>query len=632
MTPAEQRPATYVPTDGERKTIREVLSSFDEMRKVRERPLKLLGDRTMKRYWDEQEKRAVAYCPLKDIDSEDWKSNVVLGLTRNAILNQMGKTGLRVPECRIQSLSRLGFVDDERSRIWQNAYRWSLRRENADYLQQYVSLGLYVRGNACLYEGFEDTETELEMVDSWDESTGEVRTSKGKVTHWGPRRRIVPLDEIYYPNVYLNNLKEQSEVIWSRIEDYESLRPEFGKYANWKHVRPGTWSLAYVNDPFFRPRENLRRDNQVHVLRRYGNPHRGGKDRMTVMVGGVPLYDKPLPFNHKRPPFSWTLNEPFSDSFMLGCGVPFKMLDQQDMADGVMNSAMDKNLLAMNRPVMTDDPDVRISNMVRTGDIMRFTPGSKWEIAPLEGVTSSEFNFLQLVVQQAKEFSGAFGGGNAMTANGGKVTARQAVMLEDEVKRGLSVSMTNLENLERDLCVMRLSNLRQHLPGSGRTVLADESDLSEGRKGRFVMFLAKDMREALRMEAEEGRLSAVEVAGEKAGQPTEAVALSPEWFDYGDELEASCQAESAYSRNSTLELALSDERLAMLVNIKAVVPELDVAELLKDNMRKHGEDSEKYLSAPQASPVPPAGAMPTPEMAAQLGQGKMGAGQLIGTS
>lgn len=625
--------ATFAPTKKEVETIKYVLNAFDVCKKAREKTYPLLGGRTPKEYWDTQEKRFVAYTPPKDVTDDDWQANITMGLTRNAVLQQISKTGMRVPECRIQDWTKEGFTDSERSRIWQNAYRWSLRRENADWIQQFISLGNYVRGNACIYEGFEDREIEVDIVTDTDFETGEVKTEKQKLKRWGPRRQIVPLDEIYFPNFFKRDLKTQSFVIWARVEDYDSLKAEYQGFKNWKKVKPGIWNVPAINDPFFKPRTLLGK-KQVFVMRLYGNPWEGGEDRMCILANGVPLVDDVIPFNHKRPPFAWTLNEPFSDSFMLGCGVPFKMMDQQDAADAGMNMAIDKNTLSMQKPVMTDDPDARIDNFIYPGAVMKFTKGSQWQTAPIEGVQQGEFNFLQMVIGQAKEFSGAFGGAGAASARGGKVTARQAVMMEDEVKRQLALSMTNLEMLERDVCVLRMHNFKQFAPGADQRIEATEAALGNGKKGRFVMFLVKSVKEAIKMESVDHELSQMELAGQESGIPTEAIAVAPEWFDQTDRLEAECVAESTYLRNSTLEQAVADDRMKLMIGLKQVVPSLNVEEIVRSNMDKHGEDTKKFLSAQpppqpeqgQPGQPPPGGPGITPQIA-----GNRGLAQIMGT-
>ena len=597
---------TWVPTLKEVKTMKHVLSKFDYCLKLRNKKYPILGDRTPAMYWTESEKRFTCFAPPKDITEEDWQANVVMGLTRNAVLSQVSKTGLKVPMAHVQDWTKNGFMDTERSRIWQNVYKWSLRREDADTMQQFVALGNYVRGNACLYEGFEDRETEVEIVEETDFETGEVKTKKEKISAWGPRRQVVPLTEVYYPNFFKNNLKTQSYVVWARSEDYDSLKAECEGYKNWKKVKPSIWNVPAIDDPFFKPR-TLLGSKHVFVIRYYGNPHEGGEDRFILLANGVPLIDQPLPFNHKRPPFAWALNEPFTDAFMLGCSVPFKMMDQQDSSDSLMNMGLDKNALSMQKPVMTDDPDVRVDNFLTPGAIMKFSKGSTYQMAPIEGVTSGEFNFMNMVVNQAKEFSGAYGGAASATSKGGKITARQAMMQEEEVKRQLGISMKNLEAQERDICILRLQNLKQFLPGSGKRIEAQDAALSTdfhgGKRGRFVAILAKNAADAQKME-NDAELSMLEIAGQKQGIPTEAVAITPDWFDETDRLEASVISDSSYQDNTTLEQAVADQRMQMLIQMKQFVPSINVEEILRENMETHGEDTSKFLSAQPPAPPP----------------------------
>jgi hypothetical protein len=223
----------------------------------------------------------------------------------------------------------------------------------------------------------------------------------------------------------------------------------------------------------------------------------------------------------------------------------------------------------------------------------------------------------------------------AATAKGGRVTARQAIMLEEEVKSQVGISMSNLEHLERDICILRLHNLRQTLSGSGETLTVDDVDLEGGRRGRFVMYLAESMSDAIRMESEEGKLSTIERAGEDAGIQTEAVAVAPDWLELDDRLEAECVPESSYQRNSTLEQAVADERLMMFANMKPIVPSINMEELVRANMDRHGEDTSRFMSeqAAQQMPMVPGQEMQSPELASQIGALQMNksAGKMTGT-
>lgn len=587
----------FVPTPAQEALIKLVFEDLKDMQKARDRKYRLLGDRSPQRYWDEQEKRFTTYIPPKDVTEDDWQANVVMGLTRNAVLSQVSKTGMRVPEVHFKTFGEDGYVDDVRSRIYDNAYKWANVRINADLIQQYVSIGTFVRGNSCVYLGFEEKQIDVELVTDVDER-GKAVTKKQVEERWGPTRQIVPLNEILFPNYFANDIQEQPKVIWKQTVPYATAKAEFGHLPNWKYVVPGKYTVGVVNDPFFYSRSQLH-GKHVDIVRHYGNPWAGGDDRLIVMVQNVPMYDMPLPFNHKRLPFAWGKNSLFTDKFMLGMGVPFMMMDAQDIADANWNMALDKNTLSMQKPIMTDDPDPTVRTYLSPGAIMQFTRGSTWQTAPIEGVTSGEFNLLQESMRQAKEFSTAFGGAMSQTARGGKITAKQAAMIEEETKRLLGIPMSNLESLERDAAIQIINNFIQFATGSGRSIDIGDAKIHDGRRGRFVAFFSESLKKAQALETDALRtLSAIELAGEQAGQPTEAVAIAPDWFDLCDRIEASAIGESAYNASKSLEQAMASEDYAML----RPDPLIDGEELLRITLKKKGLDPDKLITkqAPQA--------------------------------
>lgn len=603
MAAEEYRKQTppFKPTRKDQRLLRSIYQDKADFDEVRNKQYTLLGSRTPQQYWTEQEKRFVSFAPPKDLTEDDWQANIVMGITRNAVLAQVSKTGTRVPECRINCYSKDGFIDTERSRIYQNSYRWSLRREGADKLQQYISLGNYIRGNVAVYEGFENKTIKVDIITDYDPDKDEVETEEKEERRWGPKRQVVPLQELYYPSMFVNDIQDQHTVIWEQFVDYEVLEAEYGHLPRWKYVPKGNYMADTGQGSFFQSKFQMGR-NMVHVLRRYGNVWKGGKDRHEVVAGGIPLVDMPLPFNHKKLPFAWGKNNPFTDKFMLGMGVPYMAMDHQDIADAISNSLLDKNTLHTLRPIMTDDPDPSARTYLSPGGLLQFTKGSTYMPAPLEGVSSSEMQMMMTAIQQAKEFSGAYGGGTSASPQGGSVTARQAVMHEEETKRLLGISMTNLEYVERDIATMRLPNLMQFAPGADMKIEASDVQLHNGAKGRFIAYFTKTLKEAVDLEAVDYKLSQAEIAGFDAGVPTEAVAISPDWFDMNDRIEAECVPESSYNQSKALEAAMANEDYVML----QPNPLINQEELLRDLLKTKNKDPEKLMmkASSQLPPMP----------------------------
>jgi len=605
---------TWIPSDKDLKTLRMVFEDFEDCKKAREKKYRLLGDRTPQNYWDECEKRFVSYVPAKDVTEQDWQANLVMGITRNAVLKQVANAGGRVPEVRHQTFTKDGFYDDMRTKINQNLYRWSLRREHADQLQQYTSLGNYVRGNACIYEGFEDDTQEVEIITDTDQETGEVKTKTQEVRKWGPKRQIVPVDELYFKNYFLNDVQEQPVLIWRQILSKEAAKAQFGGMKNFEYVKFGAYTITSSEETFFRSTAQLT-GKQCEVLRVYypirGSGHK--RDRHILVVGGVILLDIPLPFNHKKYPFAWCKNEPFSDMFMLGMSIPFKVMQEQDTADGLLNMGLDREQLALLSPTITDDPDPNVRTYLSPGDIIQVAKGAMYQPYPLQGTPGSSFNMLQQIMSLAQANAGG-GGASAATPRGGKVQARQAVMMEEEAKRLLGISMTNLEGLERDLFVLRMPNIYQFAPGSDMTVDVQEADLSTGGKGRFVATFAKNAGAAEKMKPD---LDMVEEIGEMLNQPTEAVAIKPNWFDFADRMEAEAVPESTYLKNKSIEQAQEMEDNMAYAKIPQFADQLNWSEMLKKSLKIRGLDEKKMIKPP----APPPGPMGTPGQPGQQGQG-----------
>lgn len=608
---AQQKQAfpQYAPKGRELDVKKRTEKDFEEMLKVRRRRYRQLGDRTPQQYWNESEKRFLSYAPPKDITEEDWNANFVMALTRNAVMSQVAKVGSKIPEARFRAVMRDGITEDVDSLLLQNYYRYANRRERADQLQVFNALGAFVRGNSCWFEGWEDFEGTAKIISDIDFETGDVKFKEEKVRRFGPKRTLVPVHEIFYKNIYCNDLRANPKVVRRVIMTKDQFKTLFGKNRNYKYVRPGMPLSANAGEePFFKPSTNLGTD-LIEVRYEFNSVLQGGVDEYVVWANGVILIDTPMPFNHKLVPLAWCITEPMMDEFLIGLSTPFKVMAQQDSGDGFWNAILDRETLYVNRPIMTtaDDPDLKTylaPNAVipfpsKNGDGTQPTI----QAYPIEGVTSSDLALFERIVQQGKEDSGAYGGATASTPRGGKIAARQAQMMEEEAKRLLGTPMSALEGQERDLAAMRAMNMVQFTKGHGDRIDIEEALLSDGRRGRMVVHFPPMNSQGA--ESVKPTLDAEELAGEKSGEPTEAIAVPSDWYDMVDRVEAMTETASSYASSRAVESQVFNEKMMTHAKIPELSKLTDWAEVNRESWKKDGYDPEKFTAktTPQQTPI-----------------------------
>jgi hypothetical protein len=588
----------YVPTGKELEVKIRVEADFEEMLKVRRRPYRQLGGRTLQQYWNESEKRFLSYPPPRELTEEEWQANFVMGLTRNAVLSNVGKVGSRIPEAKFRAVMKDGISDTDDSLLLRNYYRYSIRRERADRLQVFNSLGAFTRGNSAWFEGWEDFEGEVDLIIDVDFETGEVKTDKKTMKRFGPKRRTVPVNEIFYKNIYCNDLRDNDKVTWRQVITLADFKKEFGKYKNAKYVVPGN-PVGTPEDRFFKPSANLGQD-LVEVRREYNSVLSGGIDQVVYWANGVVLSYTVLPFNHKMIPIAWCITEPMDDEFLIGLSVPFKVLAHQDSGDGFWNTMLDRQTLFANRPILTtaDDPDMTthaspnaiVSFPSRNGD------GTTPTIMPMpiEGISNSDLALFERIVQMGKEDSGSYGGATAASPEGGKVTARQAQMMQEEAKRLLGIPMGAIEFQERDLAALRAMNFIQFTRGSEERIEIEDALLRDGRRGRVIVhFPNKPSSEATALKP---TLDDEEMSGEKSGEPTEAMAVPTDWYDMVDRVEAAVETDSSYMTSKALDSALFDQKVMTAAMVPQIAERSDWDAVNREFWKKDGLDPDKFTA------------------------------------
>jgi hypothetical protein len=320
--------------------------------------------------------------------------------------------------------------------------------------------------------------------------------------------------------------------------------------------------------------------DRVEILRYYcrrNNTH-------IVLCNGVLMYSGPIPFKDGKYPFAKTVNEPFGNDFFWGQGMPGKYMGEQDLINSFINMMAQKTTNSLLPTGLSSDLDDLIEdNVIEIGKIRQVSDVNKWQWWEAPAVNGGEFNMFQTVLNLAKD-SANVGAGDLTTAGGGKVTARQVLLKQQELVSKLSFNTNYLEDLEVDRTKLRLSHILQFyaIPRiervttttgkeleelAYRDIKLSNVELSDGRKGnKIVKIIGSEHTNPDTNQQIADNLSTIELMGEEQGIPTEALAISADIFQ---DFETNVQVikNSSFERNQALEQASRNEfvqaRMAM---------------------------------------------------------------------
>jgi hypothetical protein len=557
---------TYSPDDQEQKDIQEALSAYVTSRNVMQRNYEYFNGRNLFECIDDWTKRWNGYIPPLNplIDQTSW--NIFYNFTRNAIISYLAHVALKPPEAKIIAINKKSKLPSKKfAEALTDLNQYSLNEENGDARFMEAALEAAVKGTAVVYEGYMKNFQTEKVPTVWDAETGKITyKEKDKIIFDNCYQTVVPLEDFYITNAFQADVQKQPKIIWRRLTTYFEAQNEFSHYKNWKYVRPGNYTLAMEMQTFYRQAQltDLPMD-RVEILRYYcrrTNSH-------IVLCNGVVMYSGPIPFKDGKYPFAKTVNEPFGNDFFWGQGMPGKYMGEQDLINSFINMMAQKTTNSLLPTGLSSDLDDLIEDdVIEIGKIRQVSDVNKWTWWEAPAVNSGEFNMFQTVLGLAKDTA------NVMPATPGNVTARQILLQQQQLTDKIAYNINFLEDLEVDRTKLRTSHILQfyaiprieRITGKGgkemkdlvyRDIHVSNTTLSDGRKGtKLIKIIGGEHKNPDTKQKLADNLSAMEVAGEEQGIPTEALAISADIFQDFD-VNVQVVRDSSLKRNQALDQA-----------------------------------------------------------------------------
>jgi hypothetical protein len=560
----------YSPDDDERDAIQEVLKTLERGRNILNRSYDYFNGRSLFEVIDDWTKRWNGYIPPQNPLLDQTQSQIFVNFTRNAVIAYLSKVAMSPVKAKIAAVNKKsGLPDRAFADALSDLNDYSLNEENgpAKFLQAGIECA--VKGTVVVYEGYMKNSQKVKVPIDFDAMTGKAKYKEEERTIYDNcYQEVIPLEDFYILNPFQADVQKQPKVIWKQITSYSEVEMEFSHYPDWKYVKPGQYVTGAEPTTFYREvLLTALEDDQCEVLKYYCRY----KNRHVIMVNGVILYDGPIPFKDGMYPFAKAINEPFGIDFFWGNGHPGRYMGEQDLINTFVNLMADKTINSLIPTGLSSDlDDLAEDDVIQIGKIRKVGDVRNWQWWEAPEVGGGEFNFFQSVLQLARE-SASTQAGDTATSKGGKETARQVLLRQQEVMQKLSFNMNFLEDLERDRTKLRLNHILQFysipkmekITGKVgqlqtmvyRDVHLSNAKLSDGQQGSKVIklvgkeYLNPDKREQLADE-----LSLTEAQGEIDGQNVEALAVVVDTF-YDYNLEVQVVRYSSWEKNQALDQA-----------------------------------------------------------------------------
>lgn len=607
----------YQPTDEEIEARNRVLKDFITGRNVLQKSYNQFNGRTLMEAIDDWTKRWNGYIPPTSMLLDDYQSRIFLNFTRNQTVSYLSKVAMQRPRAKIKAVNKNTSMADQRmSDILEDLNKYSSDEENGEARFMDNSLEVTIKGTVVVYEGYRKEHQKMDVPVSYDAETGKlVSKNEDRVIFDNCFQRLVPLEDFYIANPYEPNVQKQPFVIERVITtDYEA-KGQYGKHANWKYVKPGSYTVAEEPTTFYR--NKLITDlqpNQVEILRYFNKK----KNLHIVLVNGVVLYNSAIPFKDGNYPYAKGIFEPFEVPFFWGMGFPNKIMGEQDLMNTFINMMADKTFGSLLPYGLSSDLDDLIEDdVLQPNKIRKVGDINKWKFETLPGVNAGEQSMFQTVINLARENSGdVSGGGSAMTPRGGKITARQALLKQQESMQKLGFSMNFLEDLECDRTKLRINHIIQFysipkvekITGHNgkeidqlmyRDVRLDEVKLSSmppynGKTGtRVIKLVGDEVSDPNEMQKLKDDMALTEAMGEETNSPTEVLAIKVDsFYDYNFSVQV--VKNSSYEQNQALEQAQRHEYAQWRLEVQQMGYPVNMKELISWVDESHNIDTDRF--------------------------------------
>ena len=463
----------YEPSKKATEVVSRVIKRYDDMRTWRNDPRRCFDGRTLESYVNDNVDAWNGIVP-DDIRStkDEWQSLIVDNKTRGKIK--------AVVALVVASRPYLGIIGEEQKwnkdapmikRIYDDTYK----AEYGSYKLYLQALSALIKGTVIVEELFEKQSKKVKEITGVNLDTGKVSFSEKKVTDKGfCRSKIVPILN-FYPNENYAEIKEDCIVVENLSMD--RFANKYGSYENAEYVKAGV-SLHDVERMVYKTIEPDP-TKLVQTIKYYNEI----LDEFIILANGIWINAQdgesicPIPYNHKRLPFTKMVHELADEEEFYGKAFPDLMAGEQETINAILRMMIDQEVLSIHKPIVLGEGTEMESYQLYPGKTYK-TTGDVTQIKELglTGASQSSFSLINFLEQRADVNTSV---DTAAQGVGGTTrrTAREVIVLDENAKRMSGTFQKHLYKLLFDRAELRVPNIQQfYIMPIGKTELKDRDD------------------------------------------------------------------------------------------------------------------------------------------------------------
>lgn len=451
----------YTPSKKETEVINRVYTRFKRMQEERDKVRREFDGLTLTQYVNNSMDayNGIVSDALK-ATKEDWQSIIWDHKTRGKVKTTIAMiVGMRP----FMSIIGKNQASHDYASDMLEVYEDSWKNENGAYKLYLQALSACNKGTVIVEEVYQEEKVKRKEIISVDQQTGKVKFTEKEVIKDGygcVKANIVPLLN-FYPNENSAEIEHDCCTIGIFTED--KFKNKYRKYPNAEYVKPGVFvSGQSQDDILYKSIATVDKSKLIEVIRYYNED----LDEFVILANGFWINPQdgdevsPLPFDHKKLPFTKTVFELADEDCFYGKSLPDLMHGEQDADNALQRLMLDQEILKGNRPILLgmgidiDSYQLYPGRPVKmTGDV------NQMKEMDLQGASQSGFQFLQLLKTNSDVNTSI--DPTAQGVHSGRKTARETVILDENSKRNSGPFQLHIYKLLFDRAKLRVENIKQ---------------------------------------------------------------------------------------------------------------------------------------------------------------------------
>jgi len=389
----------YHPSEEVRQFIFKVYEKYIKWNALKNQNYKQFGGTTLNSYLDDARKKFWGYIPLSyDTDTPQF----FFPETRNQIIKMLSKIANLKSKPSFEGVEGFDII---KATVLRDFFQYWSRKANRKLDNFWQYLYNIINGTVIVFTAYNSREREVKRVTLHDPHTGKTEYKKEMIDESDVKETIVNLEDFFIPKLWEPNVQEQEECIWRTLMKFSDFKNAFEGYDLVDTVVPGTqFADMSIFSQFLS--YDVRGQDFVEVIKYFNVP----KDQYAIIANGVllnPIVDPetgeekiaPLPWNHKKLPFSKTIFEPIDATFFYGMPLAEKVKSPQEALNKMWELLIDREDRAVAAPILTNDPSVEVGLEFKAGRVyqVQADPTTSYRELQMQPTSASYFNAMTML-------------------------------------------------------------------------------------------------------------------------------------------------------------------------------------------------------------------------------------------